>query len=69
MFSRSFNLKPNQVRPEPCGSNREVVSSEHFVCYMGEGWYVETPQKEYGPFQSLRDAENYYENRFSLLKI
>jgi len=28
---------------------------------MGEGWYVETPQDEYGPFQSLRDAENYYE--------
>jgi len=61
MFSRSFNLNSNQAKPESYRSNRKVVNSEHFVCYMGEGWYVETPQDEYGPFQSLRDAENYYE--------
>lgn len=67
MFSRSLSLTANQVESESYGSNREVVNSEHFVCHMGEGWYIETSQDEYGPFQSLRDAENYCEKRFSLL--
>ena len=59
MISQGSELGPTQVRPEPNGAYRTAGQATCFVCYMKDGWYVETRSDEYGPFQTLRDAENF----------
>ena len=41
---------------------------EQFICFMNEGWYVESREGEFGPFDSLREAENFYYERFRHIK-
>jgi len=38
---------------------------EQFICFMNEGWYVESREGEFGPFDSLREAEDFYYVRFA----
>ena len=37
---------------------------EQFICLMNEGWYVESREGEFGPFDDLKDAEDFYYKRF-----
>jgi len=67
MISRCSNHNPTQAKPERYGSYQNPPGNDHFVCYMGDGWYVETRRNEYGPFQSLRDAEDFCEGRFNAI--
>ncbi len=68
MISRCSNHTPTQVRPELNGTYQVASKIEHFVCYMRDGWYVETRYDEYGPFQSLREAEDFCESRFNAVE-
>lgn len=34
-----------------------------FICCMEDGWYVESLDGEFGPFDNLLDAENFCEHR------
>ncbi len=37
---------------------------EQFIHLAGSGWYVESREGEFGPFQSRKDAEDFYYSRF-----
>ena len=67
MISRYSNPNPTKIKPEFYRPQHGALDIQHFICYMGDGWYVETRQSEYGPFQSLRDAEDFCENRFRVV--
>ena len=55
----------SQVDGNAGGSWYKGFEDEQFVCFTGEGWYVESREGEFGPFQSLKDAEDFYYSRFN----
>ena len=41
---------------------------EQFICSTNDGWYVESREGEFGPFESLKAAEDFYYKRFRYQK-
>ena len=41
---------------------------EQFICFTNDGWYVESREGEFGPFESLKEAEDFYYERFRHIK-
>ncbi len=37
---------------------------EQFISFTNEGWYVESREGEFGPFENLKEAEDFYYERF-----
>lgn len=37
---------------------------EQFIHALDGGWYVESREGEFGPFQNRKDAEDFYYSRF-----
>jgi hypothetical protein len=44
-------------------------ADEQFICFTNDGWYVESREGEFGPFENLKDAEDFYYERFKHIDI
>jgi len=64
MSSRLLKSNPDLVTPKGYDLNLTLPEIGFFICNLGDGWYVETRLKEYGPYQNLRDAEDFCDRRF-----
>jgi hypothetical protein len=48
------------------GSNDSMRQAwqDWFICLMSNGWYIETREGEFGPYQSVGDAMEFCEKKF-----
>jgi len=42
-------------------TSESTAEIDSFICLMDDGWYVEYSDGENGPFDSLREAQTYWE--------
>ncbi len=56
--------RAGSVNGDAGGNWYKGFEDEQFICTTDEGWFVESREGEFGPFDSLKDAEDFYYSRF-----
>jgi len=56
--ARTHLLRVN-APTEACPLSQASHDQNGFICYLDDGWYVESRDGEFGPFPDLGAAENF----------
>lgn len=64
MRSQFSNKQVNRTTRAETHQWYEGFDDEQFIHSTNGGWFVESREGEFGPFQSQKDAEDFYYSRF-----